>query len=118
MQKRKGFTLVEIMIVVVIIGLLAVMALPAFNKVRQTSQTNVVINNLRQLANAADQHFIETGETQATWADLVGTDKYVKTAPKAVGGESYANSFATINQGFTQLTINVPALNTVVTFNQ
>ena len=50
--KNKGFTLVEIMIVVVIIGLLASMAIPAFQKVRTNSQDKAVLNNARQLSAA------------------------------------------------------------------
>ena len=57
----KGFTLVEIMIVVVIIGLLAAMAIPAFQKVRQSSQDKAVLNNARQLSAGADQYFLENG---------------------------------------------------------
>lgn len=94
-QNKKGFTLVEIMIVVVIIGLLAAMAIPAFQKVRQTSQEKAITNNLRQLASAADQYFLENGVTSVAQTDLVGTDKYVKTLD-AVAGETYP---ATITQG-------------------
>jgi len=54
-RKNHAFTLVEIMIVIVIIGLLAAMAIPAFQKVRSNSQDKAVTNNLRQLAAAADQ---------------------------------------------------------------
>ena len=64
MQKytsKKGFTLVEIMIVVVIIGLLAAMAIPAFNRVRATSRGNAMDNDARQLGGAAEQYFMETG---------------------------------------------------------
>ena len=77
MQKqnfKKGFTLVEIMIVVVIIGLLAAMAIPAFQKVRASSQDKAVSNNLRQLGAAADQYFLENGVSAVGSSVLVGTN--------------------------------------------
>lgn len=74
------------MIVVVIIGLLASMAIPAFNKVRQTSRQKVVLNNLRMIAAAGSQYMLENGTTSAQYSSLVGT--YFPTiAP--VGGEIY-----------------------------
>jgi type IV pilus assembly protein PilA len=93
----KGFTLVEIMIVVVIIGLLAMMAVPAFNKVRQSSQDKTVTNNARQLSAAADQYFLENGVTTCASSNLVGSDKYVK-AINTVAGETYPSSYT---QGIT-----------------
>ncbi len=63
---KKGFTLVEIMIVVVIIGLLAAMAIPAFQRVRQNSRVSAMDNDARQLASAAQQYMLENSTTTVT----------------------------------------------------
>jgi type IV pilus assembly protein PilA len=92
-RKNSGFTLVEIMIVVVIIGLLAAMAIPAFQKVRANSQDKAVTNNLRQLSSAADQYFLENGVTTVASSLLVGTDstQYVKVI-NTVARETYSTN--------------------------
>ena len=60
---KAGFTLVEIMIVVAIIGLLAAIAIPNFVKARQTAQANACINNLRQIDGAIQQWALENNKS-------------------------------------------------------
>jgi prepilin-type N-terminal cleavage/methylation domain-containing protein len=62
-NRKAGFTLVEIMIVVAIIGLLAAIAIPNFVKARQTAQTNACINNLRIIDAAKQQFALENGKS-------------------------------------------------------
>ena len=89
---RQGFTLVEIMIVVVIIGLLAAMAIPAFQKVRVSSQDKAILNNARQLAAGADQYYLENGVTTVAKSNLLGSDKYVK-ALNLVASGTYPDNY-------------------------
>jgi prepilin-type N-terminal cleavage/methylation domain-containing protein len=61
-SRKAGFTLVEIMIVVAIIGLLAAIAIPNFVRSRSTAQMTTCINNLRQIDGAKQEWALEKGQ--------------------------------------------------------
>src|SRR5438477_10207980 len=77
-SKRAGFTLVEIMIVVAIIGLLAAIAIPNFVRARTTSQANACINNLRQMDGAVQQYALENKLASSASYALTDLKPYVK----------------------------------------
>lgn len=85
MKRSQGFTLVEIMIVVAIIGLLAAFAIPAFQAARRKSRVMACMNNMRKIEAAKDQwSFVNAGNP--TWTDLEG---YLRDSPPTcpAGGE-------------------------------
>jgi len=76
-SRQAGFTLVEIMIVVAIIGLLAAIAIPNFVKARTTAQMNACINNLRQIDAAIQQYALENNAGATTGVDSTKITPYL-----------------------------------------
>jgi prepilin-type N-terminal cleavage/methylation domain-containing protein len=91
MRKNLGFTLVEIMIVVAIIGLLAAIAIPSFVKARNTSQQNACINNLREIDEAKKEWAMAAKQTDGDSVTTDDVNDYIKgdTTPECPGGGAY-----------------------------
>ena len=87
---KKGFTLVEIMIVVAIIAILAAVAIPNFVKYRRNSQAAACVSNLKQIQGAIEQARM-AGKTNYADTDLFGTSGYIKNAaaPTCPAGGTY-----------------------------
>jgi prepilin-type N-terminal cleavage/methylation domain-containing protein len=77
-QRQAGFTLVEIMIVVAIIGLLAAIAIPNFVRARETARMNACINNLRMIDSAKQQWAIEKNQPQNATPGEADITPYIK----------------------------------------
>ncbi len=75
----------------VLIGLVAAMAIPAFQKVKMSSQEKAIINNLRQLHTVGQMYMLETGKPSASYSDIVGDEpnKPIKKL-RSVAGEDYS----------------------------
>ncbi len=96
-NRRGGFTLVEIMIVVAIIALLAAIAVPGFLRARKRSQASRILNDLRMIDAAVDQYAIETNRTTSFSVGINDWKTYLKkgTSLYNTGNDILNNSYGT-----------------------
>ena len=84
-MKRKGFTLIELMIVIAIIGILAAMAIPNFKKARESAREKACYSNIRVILGAVEMYNMDNSEMINTMNDgFIGnlvSAKYLKSAP-------------------------------------
>lgn len=95
-RRVKGFTLVEIMIVVAIIGIIIAIAIPGFMRAREVSRATSCQENLIKIEGAVDQWAVEYDKADGAtvdWSDLVAKTLYLKKTPRCRGGGSYTGTF-------------------------
>ena len=89
---RHGFTLVEIMIVVLIIGILLAIAVPNFIRARESSRAKSCVANLKQIDSGKEQWAMDNkaaANAAVAATDLYGADKYVKSTPTCPSSGTY-----------------------------
>ena len=111
---RRGFTLIEIMIVVLIIGILLAIAVPNFVKARESSRAKSCVANLKQIDSAKEQYAMDAKLTtggSVAMTNLVGADNYIKATPQCPSGGAYTvgsvGTDPTCNRGGTGATAHV-----------
>lgn len=94
--KSKGFTLVEIMIVVAIIGILIAIAIPSFFRAREVSRARACQTNLVQIDGAIQQWATENNidveaavDFQDLWGQAEVEERYIRVAPTCPAGGDY-----------------------------
>jgi prepilin-type N-terminal cleavage/methylation domain-containing protein len=97
---HSGFTLIEIMIVIALIGLLAAVAVPTFVRARTTSQKNSCINNLREIFSATQQWALEFRQSPSATVSFTDIQPYLKssiTCPSGGSTATFASSYTLVD---------------------
>jgi len=109
-SRRSGFTLVEIMIVVGLIGMLLAIAIPNFVKARNTSQVSACINNLHQVDNAIQEWALENKKNAAQTVTFSDISPYLKSAVICPsGGTAFSDSYTIVDVGTKPICQKLPA---------
>ncbi|HRI44731.1 MAG TPA: type II secretion system protein [Fimbriimonadaceae bacterium] len=105
MQKRRGFTVVEFMIVILVIGILASIAAPQFMKARESSRAKTCASALKQIESAKSQWALELGKGEDAAPHMNDLVPYVKEWPICMSGGTYTigkvGEIATCSAGHT-----------------
>ena len=106
-RTSKGFTLVEIMIVVAIIGILIAIAVPSFLRAREISRRNACQENQSKIDGAKQQWALENNNDDGTptWADLVGSAAYIRKTPVCPSSGEYAINAVSADPSCTKSTL-------------
>ena len=111
--KAQGFTLVEIMIVVLIIGILLAIAIPNFIQARESSRAKACVANLKQIDSAKQQYMMDTStssftnNTSLSKAADSGLTKYIKSIPACPSGGTYTTGDATTSPSCSTGTVTI-----------
>ena len=109
-SRKSGFTLLEIMIVVSLIGTMAAIAVPNMIKARTESQKDICINNLRQINSAIQQWAVETKQPATAAVSETDVTPYMRS--KAIcpsGGTSFSDSYQVSTVSDSAVCLKVPA---------
>ncbi len=112
MNRRKGFTLLEILIVVSIIGLLAAIALPNFMRARGRSQASRVLEDLRLIDGAITQYALENGRESGYVTQFGDIKPYLKTSSNL-----YVTGTDLFGRVYGPFVVDTPPKVATVTFN-
>lgn len=87
-RNKKGFTLIELVVVIAILGILAALAIPRFTGTRESANTQTVISNLRSIESAVELYAAQKNIGTAA-VDKAGAESVMGNWPKGPGNATY-----------------------------
>jgi prepilin-type N-terminal cleavage/methylation domain-containing protein len=99
-NERRGFTLIEVLFVILIIGILLTIAVPYFSRARETTNRKSCTANMRRIQVAKDSYLMDYNKPADTPASaftdevLYGSGRYLDNKPKCPGGGTYSPNSA------------------------